>query len=115
MALTGQWKTLISCVSDLERVENQAKCLQCGNIWPLESIKTKLKQLRCGAPNESRPLKRRRTTAVWAEIEAAVNETPAGSEHAPSAQLTGHVALDVVAVLHDDLQTRRFKPLRAPK
>ena len=44
--------------------------------WSLESIKTKLKQLRRGAPDESRPLKRRRTSEVLVEIEAAVNETP---------------------------------------
>ena len=31
--------------------------------WSLESIKSKLKQLRRGAPDESRPLKRRRTSA----------------------------------------------------
>ena len=29
--------------------------------WSLESIKTKIKQLRLGAPDQSRPLKRRRT------------------------------------------------------
>ena len=44
--------------------------------WSLESIKTKLKQLRRGAPDESRPLKRRRRSEVLAEIEAAVTETP---------------------------------------
>ena len=32
--------------------------------WSLESIKTKIKQLRRGAPDQSRPLKRRRTTEV---------------------------------------------------
>ena len=31
--------------------------------WSLESIKSKLKQLRRGAPDESRPLKRRRCLA----------------------------------------------------
>ena len=44
--------------------------------WSLESTKTKLKQLRRGAPDESRPLKRRRTSEVLAEIEVAVTETP---------------------------------------
>ena len=51
--------------------------------WSLESIKTKLKHLRRGAPDESRPLKRRRDAA-------------ADSERAPSAKFAGHVALDVV-------------------
>ena len=44
--------------------------------WSLESIKTKIKHLRRGAPDESRPLKRRRTTELSAEIEVAVTETP---------------------------------------
>ena len=43
--------------------------------WSLESIKTKLKQLRRGAPDESHPLERRRTSEVLAEIETAVTET----------------------------------------
>ena len=60
--------------------------------------------------------------------EAAANDVSAGrdrngrdrdatadSERAPSTQLTGHVALDVVARLHEDLQARRFKPFRAPR
>ena len=34
-----------------------------------ESINTKIKHLRRGAPDESRPLKRPRTTEVLAEIE----------------------------------------------
>ena len=44
--------------------------------WSLESIKTKMNQLRRGASDESRPLKRRRTTEVLVEIETAVTETP---------------------------------------
>ena len=44
--------------------------------WSLESIKTKLKHLRRGAPDQSRPLKRRRTSEVLAEIETAMTETP---------------------------------------
>ena len=44
--------------------------------WSLESIKTKLKQLRRGAPDESRPLKRRQTSEVLAEVDTAVTETP---------------------------------------
>ena len=44
--------------------------------WSLESINTKIKQLRRGAPDQSRPLKRRRTSEVLAEIERAVTETP---------------------------------------
>ena len=37
----------------------------------LESIKTKIKQLRRGASDESRPLKRQRTSGVLAGIEQA--------------------------------------------
>ena len=44
--------------------------------WPLESTKMKIKQLRRGAPEQSRPLKQRRTSEVLAETETAVNETP---------------------------------------
>ena len=44
--------------------------------WSLESTKTKLKHLRRGAPDQSRPLKRLRTSEVLAEIETAVTETP---------------------------------------
>ena len=67
--------------------------------WSLESIKTKLKHLRRGAPDESRPLKRRRTSEVLAGRD---RDAAADSACAPSAQLTGHVAPDVVA-----LPTRR--------
>ena len=67
--------------------------------WSLESIKTKLEQLRRGASDESRPLKRRRTSEVLAEIEAAVRDRGAAavSERAPSAQLAGYVALNAMA------------------
>ena len=45
-----------------------------GPDWSMDSFKTKLQQLCRGAPEESRPLKKRRTTEVLAEIEPAVNE-----------------------------------------
>ena len=64
--------------------------------WSLESIKTKIKHLRRGSQDESRPLKRRRTSEVLVEIEVAVT---ADSERAPSAKFAGNVALDVVARL----------------
>ena len=60
--------------------------------WSLESIKTKIKQQRRGAPDESRPLKWRRTSEVLAEIEMAVTETPRQT----SSVLRRHT-LDVVA------------------
>ena len=44
--------------------------------WSLESIKTQIKQLRRGAPDQSRPLKRRQTSEVQVEIETVVTETP---------------------------------------
>ena len=44
--------------------------------WSLDSNKTKIKQLRRGAPDWSRQLKRRRTSEVVAETETAVTETP---------------------------------------
>ena len=44
--------------------------------WSLESIKMKIKQMRRGAPDQSRPLKRRRTSEVFAKIETAVTTTP---------------------------------------
>ena len=77
--------------------KTHAKCVQRGQIgrW---SIKTNLKQLRRGAPDQSSPLMRRRTSKVLAEIEnGRGRDAAADSERAPSAQLTGHVALDVVA------------------
>ena len=67
----------------------------------LESIKTKLKHL----PDESRPLKRRRTREVLA---VSIRDAAADSE---SAQLTGHVW----HALHEDLQARCFKPVCAPR
>ena len=78
-----------------------------------ESIKTKLKQLRRGAPNESRPLKRQRTSEVLAEIETAVTETLRQT-------LRMHSSLDMSRstlwrALHEDLQARCFKPVRAPR
>ena len=63
--------------------------------WSLESIKTKIKQQCRGAPDQPRPLKRRRTTQVLAENETAVTETP--RQRALPTQLTGRVALDVLA------------------
>ena len=84
--------------------------------WSLESIKTKLKQLRRGAPDESRPLKRRRTSEVLVEIEAAVNETPRQT----LSMLRRHSSVDMSRstlwrALHEDLQARCFKFVRAPK
>ena len=84
--------------------------------WSLDSIKTKLKQLRRGAPDESRPLKRRRTSEVLAEIEAAVTETPRQT----LSVLRRHSSLDMSRstlwrALHEDLQARCFKPVRAPR
>ena len=78
--------------------------------WSLESIKTKLKQLRRGAPDESRPLKRRRTSEVLVEIETAVNETPRQT----LSMLRRHSSVDMSRstlwrALHEDLQARCFK------
>ena len=72
--------------------------------WLLESIKTKIKQLRRGAADQSRPLKRRRTSEVSAEIETAVTET---------ARQTLSV-LHVHSSLNMSRQVRCFKPVRAP-
>ena len=74
--------------------------------WSLENIKTKIKQLRRGAPDQSRPLKQRRTSEVLAEIYSAVRDRDAAadSERAPLAQLTGHVALNAVVGAAEDLQ-----------
>ena len=44
--------------------------------WSLASIKKKLEQLRRGAPDESRPLRKRRTSDDLAEITTAVTEAP---------------------------------------
>ena len=84
--------------------------------WSLESIKTKLKQLHRGAPGQSRPLKRRRTSEVLAEIETAVTETPRQT----LSVLRRRSSLDMSRstlwpALHDDLQARCFKPVRAPR
>ena len=84
--------------------------------WSLESIKTKLKQLRRGAPDESRPLKRRRTSEVLAESEVPVTETPRQT----LSVLGRHNSLDMSRstlwrALHEDLQARCFKPVRAPR
>ena len=82
--------------------------------WSLESIKTKLKHLRRGAPDECRPLKRRRTTEVLAEIETAVTETPRQT----LSVLRRRSSLDMSRstlwrALQEDLQARCFKPVRA--
>ena len=84
--------------------------------WSLESVKTKLKQLRRGAPDESRPLKRRRTSEVLAEIETAVTETPRQT----LSVLRRRSSLDMSRstlwrALQEDLQARCFKPVRAPR
>ena len=72
VALTGQRKTSLSCVSGSMRAENHASALRPDR----SSIKMKPKQLRRGAPDQSRPLERRRTSEVLAEVETAVTETP---------------------------------------
>ena len=84
--------------------------------WSLESIKTKLKQLRRDASDESRPLKRLRTSEVLAEIETVENETPRQT----LSVLRRHSSLDMSRstlwrALHEDVQARSFKPLRAPR
>ena len=84
--------------------------------WLLESIKTKIKHLRRGAPDESRPLKRRRTTEVLAQIEVAVTETPRQT----LSVLRRHSSLDMSRsmlwrALHEDLQARCFKSVRAQR
>ena len=82
--------------------------------WSLESIKTKLKQMRGGAPDKSCLLKRRRTSEVLAEIETAVTETPRQT----LSVLRRHSSLDMSrstlwSALHQDLQARCFKPVVA--
>ena len=47
--------------------------------WSLESIKTKLKQLRRGAPDESRPLKRAQTRRAGGGRKTTLRHTPAGA------------------------------------
>ena len=84
--------------------------------WSLESIKKKLKQVRRGAPDQPRPLKRRRTSEVLAEIETAVTGTPRQT----LSVLRRHSSLDMSRstlwrALHEDLQARCFKPVRAPR
>ena len=84
--------------------------------WSLESIKSKLKQLRRGAPDKSRPMKRRRTSEFLAETEVAVNETPRQT----LSMLRRHSSLDMSRstlwrALHEDLQARCFKPVRTRK
>ena len=84
--------------------------------WSLESIKTKLKQPRRGAPDESRPQKRRRTSEVLAEIETDVNEAPRQT----LSVLRRHSSLDMSRstlwrALHEYHQVRCFKPVRAPR
>ena len=84
--------------------------------WSLESINTKIKRLRRGAPDQPRPLERRRTTEVVAEIETAATETPRQT----LSMLRRHSSLDMSRAtlwraLHEDLQGRCFKPVRAPR
>ena len=84
--------------------------------WSLESIKTKVKQLRRGAPDQSRLLKRHQTTDVLAEIRTAVTETPRQT----LSVLRRYGSLDMSRSTlwrapHEDLQARCFKPVRAPR
>ena len=76
LTLTGQCKTFLSCASGSRTVENHAKCVHCGQAGRWRAIKTKPKYLRRGATGEPRPLKRRRTSEVLAEIETSVTEKP---------------------------------------
>ena len=116
VALTGQCKTLLSYASGSRRVENHAKCVQCGQPVRWESIKTKIKQLRRGAPDQSLPPMRQRTTEVVAEIGTAVTETPRQT----LSVLRRYSSLDTPRSTlwrapHEDLQARCFKPVRAPR
>ena len=75
-----------------------------------------IKQLRCGAPDQSRPRERRRTSDVLAEIEKAVTETPRQT----LSVLRRHSSLDMsrstlCRALYEDLQARCFKPVCAPR
>ena len=65
--------------------------------WSLASIDTKLKQLRRGAPDQSLPLTRRRTSEVVADTETAVNEGPRTDFEFALEQLTDTVTLNAVA------------------
>ena len=76
VALTGQCKTLLSCASGSRKGGKPREMRAMRPESSLESIKTKINQVRRGAPDQSRPLKRRRKTEVLAEIETAVTETP---------------------------------------
>ena len=49
-------------------------CYAMNPDWSLARMKTKLEQLRQGGPDQSRLLKKRRTTELVAEIEKAVKE-----------------------------------------
>ena len=98
----------------LDEARKPREMLAMRSDWSLESTKTKSKQLRRGAPYQPRPLKRRRTSEVLAEIETAVNETPRQT----LSVLRRHSSLDMSRstlwrALHEDLQAC-FKPARAP-
>ena len=75
--------------------------------WFLASIKTKMKQLR--EPDQSRSLNRQRTSEVSAEKETAVKE----ASHQSSSLALSRSTL--WRALHDDLQARCFKTVRAPR
>ena len=75
--------------------------------WSLESITSKLKQLRHVASDQSRPVQRRRTCEAVAEIGTALNE------HRQSS--LGMSRSTLSRAFHDDLQARCFKPVRAPR
>ena len=83
--------------------------------WSLEN-KAKIKHLRRGASDESRPLKRRRASEVLAEIETAVTETPRQT----LSVLRRHSSQDMTRstlwrALHEDLRARCIKPVRAQR
>ena len=85
-------------------------------VCSLESIKTKLKHLRRGASDESHPLKRRRTSGVLAEIETAVIETPRQTLSVLRRQSSLDMSRSTLwRALHEDLQARCVKPVRAPR
>ena len=80
--------------------------------WSLESLKKKIKQLRRGAPDESRPLKRWRPSELLAEIDVAVTETPSVLRRRSSLDMSRS---KLWHAQHEDLPARCFKPFRAPR
>ena len=100
----------------LEECRKPREMLAMRSDLSLESIKTKIKQLHRGAPDQPSPLKRRRTTEVLAEIETAMTETPWQTLNV----LPRHSSLDMSRSMlwraqHEDLQAQCFKPVRSPR